>query len=508
MDNSNEKNLNITINNKAADNDEVVISLVTIFKKLKKYFVLWLIIAVVVFVMTFGYATLTTQINKPKLNALISFSYSGIEKGNDPNGRKFDVNTIKNPSVIESALTELGISLENLETIREGISVFGIIPSDAIDRITVYQNVYESAGNLNAAKEMLDVTYYPTQFKVYFDYNETDLTSAQATDVLNTILKKYQDYFYEEYGYNESLGTAVSAINYEDYDYSEAVDVFDTNLTTLRRYVRQLSNEDATRFRSSVTGYTFDDLYQAITTIQDIDLDKISSYITVNNLTKNKDAAISYYDYRINSLNRSKTSLEEQLKSVQESIEAYEKDQIFIFSGTDETNTNMSSTVASEQYDNMIKSKLRITEDLADTKQNINYYKERKEALQNNPAGSEAKAKDLDVQLKDLSDKISELIDVTSQTSDDYYRNVTLRNAYNVLVPASSTVTNRLLHIINNAKIPVVILEALAILVFLMIAVVEAIISDGRKRKGLPEAVETEEKKKEEPKAENKSSKK
>ena len=77
-----------------------------------------------------------------------------------------------------------------------------------------------------------------------------------------------------------------------------------------------------------------------------------------------------------------------------------------------------------------------------------------------------------------------------------------------MLVPASSTVTNRLLHIINNAKIPVVILEALAILVFLMIAIVEAIISDGRKRKGLPEAVETEEKKKEEPKAENKSSKK
>ena len=84
MDNSNEKNLNITINNKAADNDEVVISLVTIFKKLKKYFVLWLIIAVVVFVMTFGYATLTTQINKPKLNALISFSYSGIEKATTP----------------------------------------------------------------------------------------------------------------------------------------------------------------------------------------------------------------------------------------------------------------------------------------------------------------------------------------------------------------------------------------------------------------------------------------
>ncbi|MBQ8962115.1 MAG: lipopolysaccharide biosynthesis protein [Ruminococcus sp.] len=489
MDNSNEKNLNITINNKASDDDEVVISLVTIFKKLKKYFLLWIIVAVVFVVLTVGYATLTTQINKPKLNALISFSYSGIEKGNDPNGRKFDVNTLKNPSVIESALTELGMGLENLEVIREGISISGIIPSDAIDRITVYQNVYESAGNLNAAKEMLDVTYYPTQFKVYFDYNNTQLTTAEATDVLNAILDKYQDYFYEEYGYNESLGSAVTAISYDSYDYSEAVDVFKNNLTTLRRYVRQLSNEDSTRFRSAVTGYTFDDLYQAIITIQDIDLDKISSYITVNNLTKDKDASIAYYDYRISSLNRSKTSLEEQLKSVQESIEAYEKDQIFIFSGTDEANTNMSSTVASDQYDNMIKKKLQITEDLADTKQSINYYKERKDALQNNPAGSDAKAENLDAQLEALSDKINELIDLTSRTSDDYYKNVTLRNAYNVLVPAASTVTNRIHHIIDNAKLPLIVIEALVIVAFIMLAIVEAIVADGRKRKGIvPEA--------------------
>ena len=328
MEKTNDKNLNITIQNKEKEDNDVVISISSIFKKLKKYFLLWVISAVVIFVLTFGYATLTTQIRKPMLNALISFSYAGIEKGTDPNGRKFDVNTIKNPSIIESALTELNLGLENLELVREGISIKGIVPSDAIDRITTYQSAYEVSGNINAAKEMLDVTYYPTQFKVYFDYNNTEFDSDVATNILNTILTKYQDYFYEEYGYNESLGTAVSAISYESYDYSEAIDVFNNNLTTLRKYVKQLANEDSTRFRSAATGYTFDDLYQAIITIQDIDLDKVSSYITVNNLTKDKEAALAYYDYRMNTLNRQKTALEEQPKSVQDSIGAYEKDQI------------------------------------------------------------------------------------------------------------------------------------------------------------------------------------
>ena len=508
MAKTNDRNLNITINNSEKDKDEVVISFVTILKKIKKYLMLWIVCAVVIFVLTFGYALLTTQITKPNLNALISFSYSGIEKGNDPNGRKFDVNTLKNPAVIEAALSELGMDLSSLEAIREGIKIKGIIPSDAIDRITVYKSIYENAntGNLAAAQEMLDVTYYPTQFKVYFDYNNTEFSTSDATDIFNMILKKYQDYFYEEYGYNDSLGSAVTAIDYRDYDYTEAVDVFKNNLQTLSRYVRQLSNEDSTRFRSAATGYTFDDLYQAISTIQNIDLDKISSYIAINNITKNKEASIAYYDYRMESLNRTKTSLEEQLKSVQESIDAYQKDQIFIFSGTDEANTNMSSTVASDQYDNMVKKKLNITEELADTKQSINYCKQRRDALQNNPAGNAEKAENLDAQLEELSKKIDDLIDVTSRTSDDYYKNVTLKNAYNVLVPATNTISSRISHIIENAKMPIIILEGLCVFVFLVLAVIEAVICDTRKAKAAAEAEEMQDEEPEEDSSEAESS--
>ena len=117
MANNNERNLNITLKNDSDDNDEVIISLSTIFKKLKKYLLLWIVCAVVIFVLSFGYATVTTHITKAKLTALISFSYDGIEKGLDPNGRDFDVNSIKNPAVIESAVTELGIYMDQLEYI-------------------------------------------------------------------------------------------------------------------------------------------------------------------------------------------------------------------------------------------------------------------------------------------------------------------------------------------------------------------------------------------------------
>ena len=484
-----DRNLSITIKNQEEKENEVVVSISTVLKKLRKYVFIWLVVAVLFVVFSFGYATITTHVSKPSLVALISFSYKGIEKGLDPNGRKFEVTSVKNPAVIEAALDELGMDMTNLEPIRQGIRFEGIKPKNAVDRITLYDKVLDTNGNVNAVEKILETTYFPTQYKVYFNYNETSLSDSEAVEVFNMMLDKYQNYFYETYGYNESLGSAVTTINYADYDYSEAVDVFDNSLTTLEKYVKQLSKEDTTRFRSAETGYTFDDLYESIKTIESIDLDKISSYVTVNNLTKDKDEALAYYEYRIKALNRSKAQYEEEIASYDASIASYQKDQIIVFgNGTDNTNTE--STVASEQYDKMIQAKNDIATSLAQTKQSINYYKERQEALKNNPVGSSAKTEKVEADLASLNEKVTSLVDIVNKTSDDYYRNVTFKNAYSVLVPATNTATDMISHIIENAKKPLLILEALGLMVFFCVAFIEALISDNKKRKALAEGRE------------------
>lgn len=479
-----DRNLNITIKNQEDEKAEVIVSIFTILKKLRKYLTIWIVTVVVFLIAAFGYAAFTTQVTKPRLTALISFNYDGIEKGLDPAGRSFDVNTVKNPAVIESALDSLDMDMTELESVRQGIKLEGIKPKDAVDRITLYEKVLEQNGNVNAVEKILDTTYFPTQYKVYFDYNNTNLSGGEAVDVLNAVLECYQDYFYQAYGYNAALGNAVTAISYEDYDYSEAVDVFDNSLSTLETYVRQISNEDTTRFRSAETGYTFGDLYEAIRTVESIDLDKISSYVTVNNLTKNKDDALAYYEYRIKSLGRTKAQLEEQLATYNASIESYQKDQIFIFgNGTDDTNTQ--SSVASPQYDKMIQAKNDLAGSLAKTKQDIEYYKERQEALKSNPVGSSAKAEKVETDLAAINEKINVLVDLVNRTSDDYYKNVTFKNAYSVLVPATNTVTDKMSYIIENAKTPLIVLEGLAFVVFFAVAFIEAFVTDNKKRKAL-----------------------
>ena len=224
MDNKEEHYLNVTLKNEQDDKDEVVISFSGIFKKLKKYFLIWIVTAVVAFTLIFAGNLAFSESAKPPITALVGFTFKGIEQGLDPDGNTFDVNTIKSPTVIEAALTELGHSLEELEQVRSNITIKGITPADAIDRITVYKSPY-SDGSLAAAQEILDNTYYPTQFKVTFKYANTPFSNEDAVLIFNTMLDCYRDYFFETYGYNEALGSAVTAISYEDYDYAEAIDV-------------------------------------------------------------------------------------------------------------------------------------------------------------------------------------------------------------------------------------------------------------------------------------------
>ncbi len=489
-----DRNLNITIKNQEDKADEVVVSISTVIKKLKKYLFVWIVAAVFFVVASFGYAAITTHVNKPELSALVSFSYSGIEKGLAPDGRKFDVNTLKDPSVIKDTLTELDIDQSELEKIRQGISFKGVIPKDAADRITLYDKILDdnTSGGLQAAEKILDTTYFPTQYFVYFNYNGTNLSDKQAVDVLNGMLKQYETYFYKTYGYNEAIGSAVAAIDYQDYDYSEALDVFSDNISALKRYVKQLSNDDKARFRSAETGYTFDDLYDALDTVQSVDIDRISSYVSIYNLTKDKDQALAYYEYRIKAMNREQAAYEEELASYEASIASYEKDQIIIFgNGTNDTNTT--SSIASEQYDKMIQAKNNIAASLARTKQRVEYYKERQEALQNNPVGSNEYTETVEANLASVKEKVSKLVDLVKTTSDEYYKSVTFGNAYTILVPASNTVSSKLGLIIDNAKMPLVILEVLAFLVFFGVAFVEALIQDNKKRKALAAGLAPEE---------------
>ena len=486
-DETNQKHyLNVTLENEKQKNqDELIISFSGIFKQLKRFFLIWIVVSTIVGVLTPICYGLFNSKEQKKLSALISFTYSGIENGKAPDGRSFDVNTVKNPSVIEKALLAMGEDMTELENIRQGIYIEGVVPDDTIDKITMYQSIYEQ-GSLTAGKEMLDVKVYPTKFIVYFDYSETIFDGQRAVELLNNILYAYSDYFFEKYGFNDALGSAVNALDYTEYDYSQAVDVFDSTLSTLQDYVSTLSSKDNTRFRATSTGYTFSDLSESISTIRDVDLDILSSYITVNIVTKDKDTLLAYYNYRVENLNRQKKISEDELKTVKEAIEQYEKDTIIIYGEKQDTSQY---TQASEEYDNLINKKISAQKAVSTYTQKIDKYQKRISELNGSATASKAKMEKVETELADLSQKVDHLLDIVNQTADEYYETIYLANAYNILVPADTSGLITLKTIIKSAFPIFLVLEGLLFIAYLGTAFVLALVYENKAKNAPPEAL-------------------
>ena len=460
--------------------DSIVIPVVGIFQQMKKYLLIWIITAVVIAGFVFSGSLIMTSSSMTPLTAMVGFYFDGIEEGLDPNGDEFDANSIRSVVVIQNTLEELGLDDSLVEPIRTGITVSGIIDSDTIDKLTAYESIFTSDGSIEAAQKILDTSYYPTSFEVQFDYSETGFSRIEAAEFLNAMLSNYKTYFMDTYGTADAYGTSLKAIDYSEYDYAQAVDVFSNTLSSLKSYINDMSKKsNAEDFRSSTLGYSFSDLYSSVGTLQSVDLANLTSYILDNNITKDKSALLAYYEYQIEELTYSLNTAEKNLESIKDSIENYEKDTYLIISGSDGTDTTLTQT--SEAYDDLIEQKIDAQSTVSNYETRINEYNTRIEKLNKGSVGSESEQEEAMEKIEALSEKINTLIESTNTTSDEYYEKVARTDSYSVLVPATGSTSSAISNAISNMKRPLLILEALLFVAYIMFAVIRAFIISYRK---------------------------
>ena len=265
--------------------------------------------------------------------AVITLQYEGIENGLDPNGAAFDINKIKSPKVIEDALMSLGTTEFDSEKIRESIDIEGVVPEDAVERITVIKEM--SLEDVSNYEKILDISYFPSQYIVYLRKNP-GMSGKDAVKVLNAILDSYREYFMDTYANTEVLTVTGNLIDYKDYDYAEAMDMLETQMEIMQGYVSE-RRDQAPEFRSSGTGLSFGDISMALDTIAEIDIANLNSYIESHTLTKDVSRQREYYEYRIKKYNMDIAECQLELTNIQSVIDKYQKDPLVIVSSQEST---------------------------------------------------------------------------------------------------------------------------------------------------------------------------
>lgn len=435
-----------------------------VFFHLKRTFPKWLLVAVIACVVIVALHFIALSI-AGTCSASILFSYDGIESGLTPDGNRFDLFDLKNEEVVRNAAQAVGRELtdEDAQAIQLALEVQGTLPISALESIIERTSIFDE--DEQAVKEssvVRDTSYFPSRYKVTFHYADAGFKANEGMRYLEALLEAYKRYFFSRYGYNASLERSVEAIDYEEYDYINSVDVLNDRLLSLRAYLAHLAAQDNTRFVSKQTGHSFSDLVEAVDILRSEDVNWITSYIVSNNMTKDRDNLIDYYRYRIRDAEREMTQETSRLATLNELIEGYVKTDailagVLVGDGALESGTpaNYEFSQKSEMYDSLINSKISCQTAISETQERIALLESRMERLQNNASGGNPEL--LEASLKSIEVKVRQFLEDTNQTATEFFEDVWFQSSIQTQEPFRTEF--QLSSLLRSALLDVLIVE-------------------------------------------------
>ncbi len=355
--------------------------------------------------------------------AIIRFNELNTSDGYLSQGKKLDVYEIISPRVISEALQTMGGD-DNVEDVRSKCTIVGIIPDDV-------QEIKEAN-----QKEGTEFVYYPNSYII--SYNADQGKSLEyARDIVDAILTAYTNYFSNEYLSTYSLPEIkFDTINVQ-HDYLEVVEIINDAISDGAAYF-DTNASDFTDFCSPRTGYTFNDMSRFYGEIKDVTLPTIFSHILNGHITKNKEVLLDKYQYKIEKAqlehDTKKRDSDTAMNLMQEFVNA-NKDVPSSYGEGDESdekyhaydvyNFQDEQDVTSTTYDQLINSYVidgvKANEYLIDGDYYNNIYN-----IFNSPIPENVDQKELtrniDKEIGDVTEKVSELYDITNTFMNDFKR--------------------------------------------------------------------------------------
>lgn len=275
---------------------------------LKKY--TFLIIALFVF-LTLGMYMVLRSLQTYTATTIIDYVYGDAENGLAPDGTELDTTGIYSSSVISQALDNLGLDQGKypIDSIRAEIKVQQIA-DEAVDAVNEAKNKEGETSDLQSTK-------YAISYKADSS-NGADMARA----VLDEIMDGYFTQFSKQFINTSSVVNSTSSVNQGSYDYIEQIELIDS---ALKDTVNSLDSraKASPLFYSSGTGYSFNELVNEFSILQNTEVSSLYSYILKHRVTKDTDALVGKYKERVQSNKLLQEQNQARVGEVEGILEAY-----------------------------------------------------------------------------------------------------------------------------------------------------------------------------------------
>lgn len=277
-----------------------------IIRYLKKW---WPLIALMSFCAGVFFMRYATSNQSYTAQSIIKYNYSKAEDGKTPSGEDLDVSEIFSSTVVKEAIENLGLTV-NVDTIRSGGTVTGIVPDD----VTKTQEAKIDKGE--------DVEeYHSTEYIVKLSVS-SDYSTEYVRTMLDEILSCYFANFGEKYVDYSTIPNNAAALDGQGYDYIEQAEILNDAVAEI---TANLSNCQAAHpeFVSSTTGLSLSDLLDEYNYVSDVEIPYLFSEILGGKLTQNREVLLKKYQERYNTYVMDGDVDSEKVAAVLEVIQSY-----------------------------------------------------------------------------------------------------------------------------------------------------------------------------------------
>ena len=393
--------------------------------------------------------------------SILGLDYAGAEEGLAPDGSELDISYLKSSYIIQNALNNVVLTKQvSVALVQDNLTITGVLTDETQQQLEILDKLSadkssEYAKLIQDFKLKYRAQYIITLKNVFEDNNKKIvLSSNDLSHLLTSITDSYSEYFNDTYQDTTLPNDYIGAIDTETLDYLDILDEIKVSLTYLENYC----NTKATYIKGyrSKDGMSFNDLSSIIHTIKSSDIDYIYSYIYLNNVSKDVNTQLTNYKYQKREAELSLGKVNDDIATVQNSIDNYQSDTIII-SSADSTQTT-TVDVTSDYYNELVLKLTDLNEQKTSLQERITILTDRIDHLEGTPATEEQKVKAAEY-IETALNNANSIYDIVYDHSDELFNSNAYKNQYmnSITTTKSDSIKNYLKSFLIGAGAGIVI---------------------------------------------------
>lgn len=274
-----------------------------------KYLLKWKYrIAAAVILAFFGARFYVGTIQTSVGRVVIKYNDAEISEGKFPDGKDFDQYQLVSPEVLQNVINDLKLD-DSVESLRRRIDVSPIIPTSVQELKTA------------KAKDGEEYVYNPDTFIVSY-WGKSNQEAYRVRMLLETVIFKYIDYYSQSYNNFAAINNSLADDKENSYDYIEITEIMENNIKEIIDGLEKYKAADGS-FRSTATGYSFQDLIYEYKHLQNSNIPSIYADVYDGKISKNAARLVEVYRQRMNEAFLKQKNFEETAEMTKTKMESF-----------------------------------------------------------------------------------------------------------------------------------------------------------------------------------------